>query len=63
MLFSKQKTTYLSDITIFLGDLKKADPHLDQKQLAGRALLWDKAPRSLDEQHRTLESTISLETR
>ena len=59
MLFSKQKTRYQSEITLFLDDLKKASPQLEQKQLAGRALLWDKAPRSLDEQHRTLESTVT----
>jgi len=59
MLFSKQKTRYQSEITLFLDDLKKANPKLEQNQQAGRALLWDKAPRSLDEQHRVLESTVT----
>ena len=59
MLFSKQKTRYQSEITLFLDDLKKANPQLEKSQLAGRALLWDKAPRSLDEQHRVVESTLS----
>jgi hypothetical protein len=58
MIFSKQKTTYQSEITLFLEDLKKADPGMEQRQRAGRALLWDKAPRSLDEQRRALESTV-----
>ena len=58
MRFSKQKTTYQSEITLFIDELKKANPKLEQQQLAGRALLWDKAPVSLDEQHRTLESTV-----
>lgn len=56
MRFSKQKTTYQSEITLFIDDLKKANPKLEQQQLAGRALLWDKAPVSLDEQNRILKS-------
>ena len=59
MLFSKQKTTYQSEITLFLDELKKADPHLEEKQRAGRALLWDKPVRSLDEQRRTIDSTVT----
>ncbi len=61
MLFSKQKPRYQSEATLFLEDLKKADPHLEQKQLAGRALLWDKAPTSLDVQKRYLDSTVTNE--
>ncbi|MET3106101.1 hypothetical protein AAKU67_000578 [Oxalobacteraceae bacterium GrIS 2.11] len=62
MLFSKQKTRYQSEITLFLEDLKKADPQLEQKQLAGRALLWDKAPVSLDTQRRILDSTVTSDS-
>ena len=62
MLFSKQKSCYQSEITLFLTDLKKANPKLEQGQLAGRALLWDKAPLSLDAQQRILESTITRDT-
>jgi hypothetical protein len=62
MLFSKQKSNYQSEATLFLEDLKKSDPHLEQKQLAGRALLWDKAPLSLDAQQRILDSTVSNES-
>ena len=62
MLFSKQKTTYQSDITLFLDELKKADPHLEEKQRAGRALLWDKPVRSLDEQRRAIDSTVTHES-
>ena len=54
MLFTKQKNGYQSEITLFLESLKKANPKLEQSQLDGRALLWDQAPRSLDEQERTL---------
>ena len=59
MLFSKQKSKYQSEATLFIEGLKKADPLLEQKQLTGRALLWDKAPQSLDTQQRILDSTVS----
>lgn len=58
MRFSKQQTAYQSEITLFIDELKKANPNLEQQQIAGRALLWDKAPVSLDEQHRILESIV-----
>lgn len=61
MPFSKQKTAYQSEITLFIEELKKANPQLEQQQLAGRALLWDKPPISLDEQHRVLESTVPID--
>jgi len=62
MLFSKQNTRYQSEITLFLDDLKKANPKLEQSQLAGRALLWDKAPLSLDAQQRILDATITRDS-
>lgn len=34
---------YTSDVTNFIGDLKAKKPTLEAEQLAGRALLWDKA--------------------
>ena len=43
---------YKSDITRFLEELKANKPELETSQQAGRALLWDKAPISLDEQRR-----------
>jgi hypothetical protein len=33
---------YRSEVTDFIGDLKRARPELDEQQRAGRALLWDK---------------------
>jgi hypothetical protein len=33
---------YKSDVTEFLESLKSADPKLEARQRAGRALLWDK---------------------
>lgn len=63
MRFSKQKTAYRSEITLFIDELRQDNPELEQQQRAGRDLLWDKAPRSLDEQHRALESTVSVPSR
>jgi hypothetical protein len=34
---------YKSETTQFIEDLKAARPTLEAEQLAGRALLWDKA--------------------
>lgn len=58
MAFSKHNAQYESEITSFLKDLKQKDPTLEQKQRAGRALLWDKAPIDLDTQKRTKESRV-----
>ena len=33
---------YRSEVTQFIDDLKAKKPELDQQQVAGRALLWDK---------------------
>jgi hypothetical protein len=60
MLFSKQKTAYQSEITLFINELKKANPQIEQKQIAGRALLWDKTPINLDERRRALDSTVPV---
>ena len=40
---------YESEITRFIKTLKEQKPELEAKQLAGRALLWDKAPLNLSE--------------
>ncbi|HAK91677.1 MAG TPA: DUF3460 domain-containing protein, partial [Massilia timonae] len=50
MIFSKKHVMYESEHTKFISELKKQNPHLDAGQVAGRALLWDKEPVSLDEQ-------------
>ena len=34
---------YKSDVTSFIEELKARKPSLEEEQLAGRALLWDKA--------------------
>jgi len=59
MKFSKQQTTYVSEFTQFLDDLKKKDPTIDEKQRAGRAILWDKAPIDLDAKRRAEESRVN----
>ncbi len=48
MKFSVQKSGYVSEISHFIADLKKKDPALEEKQRAGRARLWDKAPIDLE---------------
>ena len=59
MKFSKQQQAYESDFTRFLKDLKQKDPELEQKQRAGRAIFWDKAPIDLDARRRTEESRVT----
>ncbi len=58
MKFSKQQTGYVSDFTKFITELKQKNPSLEEKQRAGRALLWDKAPINLDARRRDEESRI-----
>jgi hypothetical protein len=43
---------YKSNITLFSEELKAQKPQLEQAQQEGRALLWDKAPTTPDEQKR-----------
>lgn len=59
MTFSKQISDYESDITKFIEELKKKNTKLEEQQLAGRALLWDKAPIDLDSQRRIQESRVA----
>ena len=56
-LFTKH-SNYESDHTKFIKELKDKTPGMDERQVEGRALLWDKAPLSLDEQRRIAESRI-----
>ena len=51
-------TQYESEHTKFIKELKEKNPSMEQGQQAGRALLWDKSPLSLDEQRRINESRI-----
>jgi len=43
---------YQSEFTQFLNELKSEQPHLEADQQAGRALLWDKEPQTIEEQRR-----------
>ena len=43
---------YLSEFTQFLSELKSEKPHLESDQQAGRALLWDKEPLTIEDQRR-----------
>ncbi|MBW8902378.1 MAG: DUF3460 family protein [Massilia sp.] len=47
-----------SDHTRFIRELKEKNPQMEEGQRAGRALLWDKAPLTLDEQQRGAESRV-----
>ncbi len=58
MLFSKQQTRYVSEITRFITDLKQQNPSLEDQQYAGRALLWDRSPIDLDNVRRLQESRV-----
>lgn len=40
-LFRRQH--YRSDVTDFIDQMKAADPQMEARQRAGRALLWDQA--------------------
>ena len=59
MKLSKQMPTYVSEITQFISELKQKNPKLDEQQVKGRALLWDKAPLDLDQSKRDLESSVN----
>jgi hypothetical protein len=50
-------TLYESEATQFIKQLKQ-NPHVEEGQRAGRALLWDKAPIDLEQQKRNNESRI-----
>ena len=56
-LFNKH-ANYESDHTKFIKELKEKTPGMEERQQAGRSLLWDKAPLSLDEQLRVNESRL-----
>lgn len=43
---------YQSEFTQFLNELKTQKPHLEADQQAGRALLWDKEPLTVEDQRR-----------
>jgi fumarate hydratase class II len=58
MKLSKQHSDYQSEITQFINTLKEKNPHLEESQRAGRALLWDKTPIDLDQQARNQASAV-----
>ena len=58
MIFSKKHALYESEHTKFIKELKAQLPGMEERQQAGRALLWDTAPLSLDEQERVKQSRL-----
>ncbi|HEU4376590.1 MAG TPA: DUF3460 family protein [Telluria sp.] len=58
MKLTKQHQLYESDHTLFIKSLKAANPEIEVGQREGRALLWDKAPITLNEQDRNADSRV-----
>ena len=58
MIVKKQHSMYESEHTKFIKELKNQLPGMEERQVLGRSLLWDKAPLSLDEQARIKESRL-----
>lgn len=58
MNINNQHSAYESEFTLFLKELKKQKPDLEEKQRQGRALLWDKAATPLEEQEARLDATV-----
>ena len=58
MKFSKQQSGYVSEISQFIAELKQKNPALEDKQRAGRALLWDREPIDLDATRRAQDSHV-----
>jgi len=59
MILPPKFQTYESEASQFINQLKKQNPKLEESQLAGRALLWDKEPIDLDQKKRADESRVS----
>lgn len=58
MKFFKQHSSYQSEFTKFLQDLKQKNPEIEKEQREGRSIWWDKTPLDLDQRSRTQESSI-----
>ena len=58
MKLTNQYQRYESEFTRFINELKLKNPQLEEGQLLGRALLWDKPSLDLDAQERTKESRV-----
>jgi hypothetical protein len=58
MKFLKQNHAYESDHTLFIKSLKEKNPQIEAGQQDGRAILWDKPSRTLDEQERIRSSSV-----
>jgi hypothetical protein len=48
---------YESEFTVWLRELKKARPQLEEEQRKGRAIWWDR-PQDLDTQRRDRQSRL-----
>jgi hypothetical protein len=59
MKLTRQFTSYQSEITQFINELKTKNPALEAQQRAGRALLWDKDPIDLDATDRARAAKVA----
>jgi hypothetical protein len=59
MKLTRQFTSYQSEITQFINELKAKNPALEAQQRAGRALLWDKDPIDLDATDRARATKVA----
>jgi len=53
-------SSYESDITLFMRELKQRKPDLERKQAEARALWWDKSL-DLDEQARFEQASVPMQ--
>jgi len=58
MKFSRQNSSYQSELDQLFQDLKKKTPYLADQQRKGMALLWDKKPLDLDARARDNQSRL-----
>jgi Protein of unknown function (DUF3460) len=52
---------YVSEITLFIKELKERNPKLDAAQRDGRALLWDKEPADLTRDAELKQSKVAMQ--
>ncbi len=62
MKLTKQFDRYKSEITLFIEELKAKNPGLEESQRAGRALLWDKPPITLEQQELSRDSSVKQQS-
>ena len=54
-----KNSNYRSEFTLWLEQFKQSNPHIEHEQRAGRSLLWDQPPRTLEDQRRDQLSRVA----